>query len=270
MARGMQVLELVGRETRDLLIIEIGIEVEKNAKLARQQINKDQLYEKVRFDWCFYIYGSLEHLEELEALSNHHVLLFNRRKGKLSSEQKSVMDGKLKQIQQIFNLSTERDGRESNEKVVVEKEAIAKAPIDFNKLKPYISLPTKVLEYLINFEKMTDVPFAAQPDTSLYGEDGSFKLNFPLSSISTLSSMGNWIPHKSSIDRHGNKCAPTNFEARWQLTKEYRWEGMDLELYQCSSWLYSTSCLFQRNAARSDWKLDHKIVSTLNLEDKVL
>lgn len=43
-------------------------------------------------------------------MSNHHALLFNRRKGKLSSEQKSVTDGKLKQVQQIFSLSTEVDG----------------------------------------------------------------------------------------------------------------------------------------------------------------
>ncbi|KAF5444001.1 hypothetical protein F2P56_036509 [Juglans regia] len=109
-ARGMQVLELVGKETMDLLITETGIEVEKNSKLAEQQISEDQLYEEVTFDRCFYIYGGPEHLEELEALSNHHALLFNRRKGKLSSEHKSVMDGKLKQVQQIFSLSTEMDG----------------------------------------------------------------------------------------------------------------------------------------------------------------
>ena len=48
--------------------------------------------------------------QELEALSSHYALLFNRRKAKLSAEQKSVYDGKLKEVQQIFNLSTEMDG----------------------------------------------------------------------------------------------------------------------------------------------------------------
>jgi hypothetical protein len=48
--------------------------------------------------------------QELEALSNHYALLFNRRKGKLSLEQKSAFDGKLKEVQQIFSLSTEMDG----------------------------------------------------------------------------------------------------------------------------------------------------------------
>ena len=41
-------------------------------------------------------------------MSNHYTLLFNRRKTKLSSEQKSLYDGKLKQVQQI--LSSEIDG----------------------------------------------------------------------------------------------------------------------------------------------------------------
>lgn len=43
-------------------------------------------------------------------MSSHYALLFNRRKTKLSSEQKSVYDFKLKQVQQIFNLSSEFDG----------------------------------------------------------------------------------------------------------------------------------------------------------------
>ena len=45
--------------------------------------------------------------QELEALSNHHALLFNRKKTKLLSEQKSFYDGKLKQIQQVLNLGFE-------------------------------------------------------------------------------------------------------------------------------------------------------------------
>ncbi|KAM7479225.1 hypothetical protein LguiA_027438 [Lonicera macranthoides] len=109
-AKGLQVLELVGKETVDLLISETGIEVEKNKAKGDQQTDEDQLFEEVTFDRCFYIYGGPEQLEELEALSNHYALLFNRRKGKLSSEEKSVYDGKLKQVQQIFSLSTEFDG----------------------------------------------------------------------------------------------------------------------------------------------------------------
>ncbi|KAK9286813.1 hypothetical protein L1049_015218 [Liquidambar formosana] len=109
-AKGIQVLELVGKETMDLLITETGIEVEKKSKEGELQADEDQLFEEVTFDRCFYIYGGPEQLEELEALSNHYALLFNRRKAKLSSEQKSVYDGKLRQVQQIFSLSAEIDG----------------------------------------------------------------------------------------------------------------------------------------------------------------
>ncbi|KAM1760366.1 hypothetical protein EV1_003078 [Malus domestica] len=109
-SKGMQVLELVGKETLDLLITETGIEVDKDSTLSEKETEEDQLYEEVGFDRCFYIYGGPEQLEELEALSSHYALLFNRRKGKLSSEQKSIYDGKLKQVQQIFSLSTELDG----------------------------------------------------------------------------------------------------------------------------------------------------------------
>lgn len=38
-------------------------------------------------------------------MSNHYALLFNRRKAKLVSEQKSFYIGKLKQVEEIFNLS---------------------------------------------------------------------------------------------------------------------------------------------------------------------
>lgn len=37
-------------------------------------------------------------------------MLFNRRKTKLSSEQKSFYDGKLRQVQQVFSLSNEIEG----------------------------------------------------------------------------------------------------------------------------------------------------------------
>ncbi|GAA0162684.1 hypothetical protein LIER_18720 [Lithospermum erythrorhizon] len=102
-AKGMEVLELVGKETMDLL----SIESEKNAK--GENIDEDQ-FEEVNFDRCFYIYGGPEQLEELEALSNHYALLFNRRKAKLSPEQKAFYDGKLREIQQIFELSSAVDG----------------------------------------------------------------------------------------------------------------------------------------------------------------
>jgi len=52
----------------------------------------------------------LEIFQELEALSSHYALLFNRRKAKLPSEQKALYDGKLKEVQQIFNFSEEVDG----------------------------------------------------------------------------------------------------------------------------------------------------------------
>ncbi|XP_043713663.1 uncharacterized protein LOC122662159 [Telopea speciosissima] len=109
-SRGVEVLERVGKETMDLLITETGIEVEKNPNEAEQSADDEQLFEEVTFDRCFYIYGGPEQLEELEALSNHSALLFNRRKAKLSSEQKSVYDGKLREVQQILSLSTEIDG----------------------------------------------------------------------------------------------------------------------------------------------------------------
>lgn len=104
-SKGIQVLEYVGKETMDLLISETGMEVEKNSK-----DNEEQLYEEATFDRCFYIYKGPEQLEELEALSNHYAMLFNRRKAKLPQEQRSIYEGQLKQIQQIFSLSTEMDG----------------------------------------------------------------------------------------------------------------------------------------------------------------
>ncbi|CAL9223062.1 unnamed protein product [Arabidopsis halleri] len=104
-AKGMQVLEFVGKETMDLLITETGIGAEKD-----RVDFKDQVLEEVTFDRCFYIYGGPEQLEELEALASHYTLLFNRRKGKLSPDQKSLYDGKLKQIQQQFSFADEMSG----------------------------------------------------------------------------------------------------------------------------------------------------------------
>uniref|UniRef100_A0A2C9UFV4 DUF7798 domain-containing protein n=1 Tax=Manihot esculenta TaxID=3983 RepID=A0A2C9UFV4_MANES len=100
-AKGMQVLEYVGKETMDLLITET-------------EADEDRLLEEVTFDRCFYIYGGPEQLEELEALSSHYALLFNRRKAKLPLEQKSVYDGKLKLVQQMFSLSIEMDKNDAD------------------------------------------------------------------------------------------------------------------------------------------------------------
>lgn len=39
-------------------------------------------------------------------MSNHYALLFNRRKAKLSTDEKSAYDVKLKEVQQMLNLDT--------------------------------------------------------------------------------------------------------------------------------------------------------------------
>lgn len=62
-AKGMQVLELVGKETMDLLITETGIEIEKSPNEVEEKAGEDQLFEEVTFDRCFYIYGGPEQLE---------------------------------------------------------------------------------------------------------------------------------------------------------------------------------------------------------------
>ncbi|RAL38857.1 hypothetical protein DM860_015218 [Cuscuta australis] len=115
-AKGMQMLEQLGKETMDLLISETGIEVEKKTKGTEGEVDEDQLFEEVTFDRCFYIYGGPEQLEELEALSNHYAMLFNRKKVKLPSEQRSTYDGKFKQVQLILDLSFEIDGSIDSEK----------------------------------------------------------------------------------------------------------------------------------------------------------
>uniref|UniRef100_A0A0D9VYR4 DUF7798 domain-containing protein n=1 Tax=Leersia perrieri TaxID=77586 RepID=A0A0D9VYR4_9ORYZ len=114
-AKGMEVLERVGKETMELIIEETGMDVDKGTGEGDQQAEEEQ-FEEVSFDRCFYIYGGPDQLEELEALSSHYALLFNRKKGKLIAEQKTYYDGKLKEIQQIFSLGTkiDEDGPDSN------------------------------------------------------------------------------------------------------------------------------------------------------------
>jgi len=115
-ARGMEVLERVGKETMEFIVEETGMEVDKGSTGEGDQQTEEEQFEEVSFDRCFYIYGGPDQLEELEALSSHYALLFNRKKGKLNAEQKTYYDGKLKEIQQMFGLSTnaEEDGPDSD------------------------------------------------------------------------------------------------------------------------------------------------------------
>ncbi|KXG37605.1 uncharacterized protein LOC8060505 [Sorghum bicolor] len=115
-AKGMEVLERVGKETMDFIVEETGMEVDKGNNGEGDQQTEEEQFEEASFDRCFYIYGGPDQLEELEALSSHYALLFNRKKGKLNTEQKTLYDGKLKEIQQIFSLSTnvDEDGPESD------------------------------------------------------------------------------------------------------------------------------------------------------------
>ncbi|CAL4944269.1 unnamed protein product [Urochloa decumbens] len=121
-ARGMEVLERVGKETMEFIVEETGMEVDKGSNGEGEQQTEEEQFEEVSFDRCFYIYGGPDQLEELEALSSHYALLFNRKKGKLNAEQKTYYDGKLKEIQQIFSLSTsaEEDGPDSDKGKKVE------------------------------------------------------------------------------------------------------------------------------------------------------
>lgn len=61
-------------------------------------------------------FDNIDYLQELEALSNHYAMLFNRKKVKLPYEQRSTFDGKLKQVQLYFDLSSEIDGSVELEK----------------------------------------------------------------------------------------------------------------------------------------------------------
>ncbi|CAM6100255.1 unnamed protein product [Calypogeia fissa] len=108
-ARGIKVLEHVGKETLDMIAAETGIELEKDPP-ASEGVDGDEGYnEDVTFDRCFYIYGGPEHLEELESLSNHYTLLCNRARAKLAGEAKVTFDGTLKQLHEMLNLSGESD-----------------------------------------------------------------------------------------------------------------------------------------------------------------
>ena len=49
-AKGMHVLELVGKETMDMLATEIGIEIEKDDKETEQDGHEEQFYEETTFN----------------------------------------------------------------------------------------------------------------------------------------------------------------------------------------------------------------------------
>ncbi|KAL9267611.1 hypothetical protein AKJ16_DCAP26061 [Drosera capensis] len=106
--KGIQVLENVGKETMELLISETGMKIESNFHEIDSQAG-DPLYEEMTFDRCFYIYGGPELLEELEALSNHYALLFNRKKIKLVAEVRPFHETRLKKVQQILDLNSDVD-----------------------------------------------------------------------------------------------------------------------------------------------------------------
>ena len=59
-AKGMHVLEQVGKDTMDLIISETGILVDNKSD---GNGDEDQLFEEISFDRCFYIYGGPEQLE---------------------------------------------------------------------------------------------------------------------------------------------------------------------------------------------------------------
>jgi hypothetical protein len=61
-ARGMEMLERVGKETMELIIDETGMEVEKSTGEGEQQ-TEEEPFEEVSFDRCFYIYGGPDQLE---------------------------------------------------------------------------------------------------------------------------------------------------------------------------------------------------------------
>ncbi|KAD2393102.1 hypothetical protein E3N88_40079 [Mikania micrantha] len=61
-AKGIQVLEYVGKETMDLLITESGMGTDKSARESGHETEEDQFLEVI-FDICFYIYEGPEQLE---------------------------------------------------------------------------------------------------------------------------------------------------------------------------------------------------------------
>jgi hypothetical protein len=61
-AKGMEVLERVGKETMEFIIEETGMDVDKGTGEGDPQTEEEQ-FEEVSFDRCFYIYGGPDQLE---------------------------------------------------------------------------------------------------------------------------------------------------------------------------------------------------------------
>ena len=74
-AKGMHVLELVGRETMDLLATETCIDIEKDDRETEKDGCEERFSEEATFYRCFWIYGGPEKLEVRCFL---RFLLFNR------------------------------------------------------------------------------------------------------------------------------------------------------------------------------------------------
>lgn len=56
-------LEHVGKDTKDLLTLEHGMEVDRNSQDAQHQTDKDQLLKQIKFSYFFRERGGFEQLE---------------------------------------------------------------------------------------------------------------------------------------------------------------------------------------------------------------
>ena len=95
-------LELVGKETMDLLIAETGIEVEKNAKGTEQKADENQLFEEVTFDRCFYIYGGPEQLEVTSYFEVTHFCKKKKKKPRVIKNLETVSPGTRSIVQPLW------------------------------------------------------------------------------------------------------------------------------------------------------------------------
>ena len=64
-AKGLEVLEYVGREAIDMIVTEAGIQIEDEPKVSDGDVieEDEHFMDDVTFDRCFYIYGGPEQLE---------------------------------------------------------------------------------------------------------------------------------------------------------------------------------------------------------------
>ncbi|GAQ81121.1 hypothetical protein KFL_000710260 [Klebsormidium nitens] len=114
LAKSTAVFEGIGRRTMELLAEETGIELEKDEnEKAVEDKHDEEAGEEVTFDRCFYIYGGPEHLEELEALSNHHALMYNRARAKLAGDKRAALEATLKELQKLLTLEAEEGSAKS-------------------------------------------------------------------------------------------------------------------------------------------------------------